>query len=143
MHYFRIVDEDYQVSLKVEEKVERKNQLKFRGKGPQGRGMTSATKENEEDEATGNQSTEGYGVAKGKGFGRGRGKYVITCYKCGVEGNKASKCPYKQGPSKGGDARTHMTMVDKASVAGDNVIVPLREQGENMMFRRVLLKTKQ
>ena len=52
-HYFHTVDEPYQVALKVEEKVERKTQQKFRGKGPQGRCKTSTTKENKkEDEAS-------------------------------------------------------------------------------------------
>ena len=33
-HYFRTMDEAYQVSLKVEDKAERKVRQKFRGKGP-------------------------------------------------------------------------------------------------------------
>ena len=140
-HYFCIMDEAYQVSLKVEEKVERKTQQKFSGKGPRGRVMTSTVKEYEKEvEATSKISARGNGVGSGRGFGRVRGKYVITCYRCGVESHKASECPERQGPSNKGDARIHMTMVDEASIAGENVIVLLQEQGENLMFRRVLLK---
>ena len=36
-----------------------------------------------------------------------------------------------------------MTMDDEASIAGGNVIVIPQEQGDNMMFRRVLLKPEQ
>jgi hypothetical protein len=32
-HYFHIVDEAYQVALKVEEKIERKTQPRGRGRG--------------------------------------------------------------------------------------------------------------
>ena len=101
------MDETYQVSLKVEEKVERNTQQTFRGKGPRGRGREIIVKENEnEDEATSILSTRGNGVGRGRGFGRGRGKYVINSYRCGIEGHKASECPEKLGPSKRGDTRT-------------------------------------
>ena len=35
-----------------------------------------------------------------------------------------------------------MIVVDEASVVGDNVIVLQQEQGENILFQRVLLRTE-
>jgi hypothetical protein len=90
------------VSLKVEEKVDRKTQQKLRGRGPRGRGRTNIAKENDkEEESTSSQSSIGNGAGRGRGFRRGKGKFVITCYRCGVEGHKAwnaqkSKVPVKE-----------------------------------------------
>ena len=95
-HYFRTVYEAYQISLKVEEKVDRKTQKKLRGRGPRGRGRKNTTKENEkEEESTSSQSAKGNGAGRVRGFIRGKVKFVIICYRCGVEGHKASKSPKK------------------------------------------------
>lgn len=53
-HYFYIVDEAYRVSLKVEEKVNRKTQQELRRKSPQGRGRASTAKVNEREEESTN-----------------------------------------------------------------------------------------
>jgi hypothetical protein len=75
----------------VEEKIGMRVWQKFWGKGTRGRGTTSVAKDSEkEDEATSSQNTRG-GKSVGSGRGFGRGKYVITCYRCGVDGHKASR----------------------------------------------------
>jgi len=80
------------VALNVEKKIVRKLRQKFRGKGPRGGGRESTAKSNEEkDGATSNQNTRGSGARRGRGFGRGT--FVITCYRCRIEGHKASKRP--------------------------------------------------
>jgi hypothetical protein len=57
MHYFHTVDEAYQVSLKVGEKVDRKTKQKLRGRGRRGRGKTHIVRENEKgEESISNQS---------------------------------------------------------------------------------------
>ena len=138
------MNEAYQVALKAEEKVERRTQHKFRGKGPRSKGRTNNDKGSErEDGDTSKPSTRGSGASRVRGFGRGRRKYVIACYRCGVEGHKASESLDKPGPSKRSDDRTQITMDDEASIAGENVIVLPQEQGKNLMFRRVLLKPEQ
>jgi hypothetical protein len=38
---------------------------------------------------------------------------------------------------------TQIKQVDEASVVGENVIVLQQEQGDNLLFRRVLLKSEQ
>lgn len=43
-HYFHTVDEAYQVSLKVEELVDKKMKQKLRGKGPRGRRRASTSR---------------------------------------------------------------------------------------------------
>ena len=107
--------------------------------GQWGRGREIIVKANEkEDGTTSSPRTRVNEAVKGRGFGRGRGKYVITCYRCGVEGNKALECLEKQGSNKRGDAKMQMTVVDETSVVEDNVTMLQQEQGENIMFRRVL-----
>jgi len=92
-HYFRTLAEAYQVSMKVEEKFDKKNWQKLRGRGPRGIGRTSIANENgKEEESTGSQSSIGNGASRGRGFRRRKGKFVITCYRCGVERHKALEC---------------------------------------------------
>jgi hypothetical protein len=43
-HYFHNVDEAYQITLKVEEKLSRRSQQNFKGKGPRGKGRTSVAR---------------------------------------------------------------------------------------------------
>jgi hypothetical protein len=139
--YFHNVDEVYQVALKVEENIDKILREKFQGEGTRGRGRTSVIKYSEkEDEATNNQNTRG-GRSVGKGIGFGRGKYVITCYRCGVEGHKASECLEKQNTVRRNEARMQVTQKDETTIVGGNVGVIHQEQGENMMLRRVF-KTK-
>lgn len=88
-HYFNNVYESYQFSLKLEWKIDRKLKLKFKGKGQRGRCMASVTRVNEnDDESNSSQSNIGDWNSRGRGFRRGKSKYVITCYWCGVEGQK-------------------------------------------------------
>lgn len=92
-HFFHNVYEAYQVALKVEENIDRKLQHKFQGKGPRGRGKASSTRGEKEDESTNSQSNRGGNdTGRGRVFGRGKCKHIITCYRCGVEGHKASEC---------------------------------------------------
>ena len=92
-YYFRTIEEAYHVSLKVEEKVDRKAQQKLREKGPRGRGKNNTVKVNEcKEESTSTSNTRGNGSNRGRGFGRGIGRYTITYYRCGVDGHKAIKC---------------------------------------------------
>jgi hypothetical protein len=66
--------------------------------------------EGREVEASSSQISKGDNHAgRGRGFGRGKGKYVITCYRCGVEGHKASECPEKHNLGRRNEARTHVT----------------------------------
>lgn len=82
-------------------------QQKFRGKCPRGGDRASATRVNEKkNEATSTQSKKGNGTRRGRGFRRGKGKYAITCYKCGVEGHKTSKCPERHNSRKRSEAKT-------------------------------------
>ena len=79
--------------MKVEENIDRRIRHKFWGKGTRGKGKASVTKYNEkEDEATNSKNARG-GRSDDRGRGFGHGKYVITCYNCGVEGQKSLECP--------------------------------------------------
>jgi hypothetical protein len=122
-HYFNNVDEAYQVSLKVEENIDKILWYKFHGKGTRGRGGANVAKDSEkEDETTNSQNTKG-GRSIGRGRGFGRGKYVITCYRCGVEGHKESKCPERQNAMRRNEARTQVTEADKTTIVSGNVEV--------------------
>jgi hypothetical protein len=68
MHYFRNVDESYQVYFNVEENIDRRLRQKFRGKGTRGGGRASVYKDSEKEyEVTSNQNTRG-----GRSVGKGR-----------------------------------------------------------------------
>jgi hypothetical protein len=43
-------------------------------------------------------------IGRGRGFRRGKGKYIITFYRYGVEGHKASECLEKHNSRKRGEA---------------------------------------
>ena len=67
---------------------------------------------------------------------------MITYYRCGVEGHKVFEFPKKKDVNKKSDARTKVTMSEKALLVGDNVIVLQQEPGENLMFKRALLRSE-
>lgn len=97
--YFHTIDETYYISLKVEENFDRKTQQNGRGRGSRGRGNIGSARgyEKEEESNNGQGGRGGNNIGRGReSFGRGKGKYVITCYHCGVEGHKKSKCLEKQ-----------------------------------------------
>jgi hypothetical protein len=99
-----------------------------------------STKYNEkEDEATISQNTRG-GRSIGKGRGFGHSKYVITCYNCGVEGHKESKCRNRKNETRINEARMQVTKKDDTTDTSGNVEVLQQEQGENLMLRKLLLK---
>lgn len=138
-HYFQTMDEAYQISLKVEEKLNRKWQQNCRGNNLRGKGTAKVarghSREGRDVEVSSNQISK-----EDNHDGRGKGKYVIACYRCGVEGHKASECLEKHNPRRRNEARTRVMQVGEASAMGDNVVVLQHEEGENLMFNRVLLK---
>jgi hypothetical protein len=107
IHLFYNVDEAYQVALKVDENFDKKLQKKFRSKWSRGRGRVSIARGNEKkDESINRQSNRGGNdTRRGRGFIRVKGKYIITCYRCGVERHKAYKCQEKNNTRKINEAQ--------------------------------------
>lgn len=124
--YFCTTNESYQVSLKVEENINRKIQQKVRGRGSRGRSKTGTTGDTEKGEefASGEGGRVGKSTGRGRGsFGRGKSKYVIACYQCGVEGHKKYECLEKHNLRRKGEEKKQVIEDDEASVVEDNVTV--------------------
>jgi len=78
--------------------LNRKSQWNCRGNNLRGKGRVKvarghSSKANEPEVYSSQISKKENHVGKYKGFERGKGKYAISCYRCGVEGHKASKFP--------------------------------------------------
>jgi hypothetical protein len=112
MMTMRTVEDAYQVALKVEEKLARKQSQRNRGKSPnRGRGTTREKFQKSRGEAGRyNSQTERGGSSRGgyyggrnpfpRGRGRGRGGEV-KCYACGKTGHMSWECPEKKNAGVG------------------------------------------
>jgi hypothetical protein len=154
----RTVEDAYQMALKAEEKLSRKQGQRGRGrsqprgkavaqekyqkpkeewKKPQGkieRGGTSQRGQQYVEQR--GQHTEQKGdyadantFPRTRGRGRGRGG-VITCFTCGKNGHKSFECPEKKKDS--GEA--HITEAQRRDVENEDT-----EGGRSLMMRKVLL----
>lgn len=100
--------------------MNRKKQQKGRGRVFRGVGKawTARGSEKEEESISGQGVWVGNTVVRGKwSLGRGKIKYLISFYRCGVEGINESKCSKGKFSGRRGEARTNVTQADEDSVA--------------------------
>jgi hypothetical protein len=137
------VEDAYQMALKAEEKLSRKQGQRGRGRS-QARGKTIAQDRNqkpkEEWKKPQTQTERGGSSQRGqyadrntfprtRGRGRGRGG-EIKCFTCGKNGHKSYECPDRK--KEGGE--THIV-----EAQGWNVEAEDAEGGRSLMMRKVLL----
>jgi hypothetical protein len=145
-----MVEDAYQMALKAEEKLSRKQGQRGRGRS-QPRGKSVAQDRNQkpkEDWKKPQTQTERGGSSqrgqhteqKGqyadanifprtRGRGRGRGG-VVKCFTCGKDGHKSYECPDKK--KEGGE--THIAEAQRWNVEAEDA-----EGGRSLMMRKVLL----
>eukprot|EP00253_Pinus_taeda_P029193 PITA_29193 len=142
----KTVEEAYQIALKAEEKLMRKQSSRgggtFRGKGSQGgRGRSTTTKDGASSSSTPHApiggDVRGRGsFSRGRG-GRGRGR-EIRCYRCNKLGHKAFEC------LENAEIRQRNAVVARAE--GEAPVTAVREEentperGESLILNKVLLK---
>jgi hypothetical protein len=137
----RTVEDAYQMALKAEEKLARKQSQQNRGRSlNRGKGVAQdkAQKPKDEVEKPHSHSERG-GSSRGRqsggrssfprGRGRGRGGEV-RCYACGKTGHMSWDCPERK---KGGEA--HISEAQKRDVEAEGA-----EDGRSLMMKKVLLK---
>eukprot|EP00253_Pinus_taeda_P005681 PITA_05681 len=143
----KTVEEAYQIALKAEEKLMRKQSARgrgtFRGKGSQGgRGRYTTPKDGASSSSTPHASRGG--DARGRGsFSRGRGDRgrgrEIRCYRCNKPGHRAFECP------ENAEARQRNAVV--ALVKGEAPVIAVPEEentpekGESLVLNKVLIKS--
>ena len=140
----KTVDEAYQMTLKDEEKLLRKQSARgkgtFREKGSQGgRGGSIAPKIGASSSCRQQISSDGdaggrRSFSRGRG-GRGRGR-EFRCYKCNKVGQRSHECPKNEG--------TNQRNAIVSSTEGEGIQVPEEEntpeRGESLVINKVLLK---
>jgi hypothetical protein len=153
----RTVEDAYQMALKAEEKLSRKQSQRGRGRSqPRGksvaqdkyqkpkedwkkpqtrteRGGSSQRGKYAEQRGQHTEQRGGYAdnntFPRTRGRGRGRGG-VITCFTCGKNGHKSYECPEKK--KEGGE--THIAEAQRRDVEAEDA-----EGGRSLVMRKVLL----
>jgi hypothetical protein len=146
----RTVEDAYQMALKAEEKLSRKQSQRGRGRSqPRGKSVAQDKYQKPKEDwkkpqtrterggtSQRGQHTEQRGdyadnntFPRTRGRGRGRGG-VITCFTCGKNGHKSYECPDKKKES--GEA--HITEAQRRDVEAEDA-----EGGRSLMMRKVLL----
>jgi hypothetical protein len=137
----RIVEDVYQIALKSEEKLARKQSQKNRGRSlNRGKGVAHDKTQNAKGEIEKPQShSKRGGNSRGRqsggrnsfprGRGRGRGG-EIKCYACGKVGHMSWECPKRK--KEGGEA--HISKAQKRDVEVEGV-----EYGRYLMMKKFLL----
>jgi hypothetical protein len=150
MMIIRSVEDAYQMALKAEEKMSRKQGQRGQGRG-QPRGKTVVQDRNQkpkeewkkpqpQTERGGSSQRGKYAKQRGQytnnntfscARGRGRGKGgVVKCFTCGKNGHKSYECPDKK--KEGGE--THIVEAQRWNVEAEDV-----EGGRSLVMRKVLL----
>jgi hypothetical protein len=153
------VEDAYQMALKAEEKLSRKQGQRGRGrsqprgkavaqertqkpkedwKRPQGKaergGTSQQRQQNTEPRRQQDDQQGGYADAnifpRTQGRGRGRGG-VITCFTCGKDGHKAVDCPER----KMDRGKTHIAEAQKRDVESEDA-----DSGRSLGMHKILLK---
>ena len=141
------VEEAYQMALKAEEKLLRKQSTKgrgtFQGKGSQGgRGRSTTPKDGASSSSPQHAHTDGDASGRrnshrGRG-GRSRGREV-RFYRCNKLGHRDFECPEKENV---GTSQINAIIAQTEEAANipkaEREIVP--EKGESLVVNRVLLK---
>eukprot|EP00253_Pinus_taeda_P020545 PITA_20545 len=141
----KTVKEAYQIALKAEEKLMRKQSARgrgtFRGKEIQGgSGRSTTPAEGASSSSTQHASTGGDARGRGsfsKGRGRGGGR-EIRCYRCNKMGHRAFEC------RENAEIKQRNAIVtpaeEEAPVATVTEEVNTPERGESLVLNKVLLK---
>jgi hypothetical protein len=157
MATIRTVEDAYQLALKAEEKLSRKQSQRGRGrsqprgkavaqdkyqkpkeewKKPQGkfeRGGTSQRRPYVEQRGQQIEQRGGYAdndrFPHTRGRGRGRGG-VITCFTCGKNGHRSFECPEKKKET----GETHIAEAQRRDIEAEYA-----ESGRSLVMRKVLL----
>ena len=139
------VEEAYQCALKVEEKLNRRNNSgrgrgqTYRGKGSQtGRGKSSVQKGEAESSSQPEQPQRGRHFRGRRSFQRGRGRdrnYEVRCYTYGNIGHMSWDCP--KGVARQGNIQVAQVEIEQR-VPENHVEIP--KVGEALLMRKTLLK---
>jgi hypothetical protein len=150
MMTIRTVEDAYQMALKAEEKLSRKQGQRGRGRSqPRGKSVAQDRNQKPKEEwkkpqtqterggsSQRGQHTEQRGqyadgniFPRTRGRGRGRGG-VVKCFTCGKNGHKSYECPDKK--KEGGE--THIAEAQRWNVEAEDA-----EGGRSLMMRKVLL----
>ncbi|XP_059066667.1 uncharacterized protein LOC131857900 [Cryptomeria japonica] len=119
------VKECYQLALKVEENMKRRQDKAIRGRGNRngrGRGTFSSHKPNNEEEGDVNKGKVqsfsnfrgGFGGNRGI-FGRGFNQFSGRCYNCNEYGHPSFKCPEKGAASSSSSRRVAYAQEEEVS----------------------------
>ena len=139
----RIVEESYQLALKAEDKITRRQSNRGRcpnkGRGQQfNRGISTTQRE-----GTNRSSHQGHreDEFKERGFsprgrGRGRGR-EFKCYKCGKLGHRSFECP----KNKDTGSRNVVVTPTVEGEEKEQEVENIPDIGESLLLKKVLLKS--
>eukprot|EP00253_Pinus_taeda_P030391 PITA_30391 len=136
------VEDAYQASLKVEEKLLRKQSQRNRGKSSaRGRGSARSRGTQHQLEAgiSSSRSPQMGESSRGRFAPRGRGRgRDVRCYTCGERGHMSWDCPHNKSASQRGANVTEAKSEPPRLVEKEEP----PEEGESLLLRRTLLRSE-
>ncbi|XP_059064670.1 uncharacterized protein LOC131856766 [Cryptomeria japonica] len=132
----RTIGECYQLAIRAEEKVRRRQERSRRGgntnRGRGGRGQ--GPKNDDKGKESFSESRGGYNQRGGRGFGQGRGTF--RCYYCNELGHPSFKCPKWNEDKK--ERKVNLTQENKKEEQEEEIMIP-PEEGELLLMGKVQL----
>lgn len=134
----RTLGECFQLAIRVEEKLKRKQERQGNGgRGGRGRGGRINWEQGQSNEKGKETSSDSRGGYRGGGrFGAGRGTFTRRYFNCNKVGNPSFKCPKWEQSDRGRDRRVNLTQEEEKKEENEPLKESILLEGEFLILNK-------